>query len=148
MDLANRLLIGRGVRGGADAVGAPHRVPAAVHPGRRPRRRRRRRGARRLGEGGTVAVIAPVELHAAITASLADLGAVADAAEALDAPIGVLRRRPTPRASSSTTSSSSSRPGSCTPDSAGLRLLYVTLTRATQTLTVVHSEGLPEALAP
>ena len=35
-----------------------------------------------------------------------------------------------------------------TPDSAGLRLLYVTLTRATQTLTVVHSDGLPEALAP
>ena len=33
-----------------------------------------------------------------------------------------------------------------TPDAAGLRLLYVTLTRATRTLTVVHAEPLPEAL--
>ena len=34
------------------------------------------------------------------------------------------------------------------PDSAGLRLLYVTLTRATQRLLVVHAGALPEALAP
>lgn len=32
--------------------------------------------------------------------------------------------------------------------SAGLRLLYVALTRATQTLTIVHSEPLPPALQP
>jgi DNA helicase IV len=32
-------------------------------------------------------------------------------------------------------------------DAAGLRLLYVTLTRATRELVVVHSEPLPEALA-
>ena len=31
-------------------------------------------------------------------------------------------------------------------DRAGLRLLYVTITRATKTLTVVHAEPLPEAL--
>jgi DNA helicase IV len=34
------------------------------------------------------------------------------------------------------------------PDPAGLRLLYVTLTRTTRTLAVVHAEPLPEALEP
>ncbi|MGZ4799637.1 MAG: HelD family protein [Acidimicrobiia bacterium] len=100
-----------------------------------------------IGQGGTVAVIAPLDLHPAITDALADIGAVADVAEALDAPIGVLV--------------ASDAKGLefdhvivveparlVTPDSAGLRLLYVTLTRATQSLSVVHSEGLPEALAP
>ena len=33
-------------------------------------------------------------------------------------------------------------------DRAGLRLLYVTITRTTKTLTVVHAEPLPEGLAP
>jgi DNA helicase IV len=33
-----------------------------------------------------------------------------------------------------------------TADRAGLRLLYVTITRATKTLTIVHAEPLPEAL--
>ena len=32
------------------------------------------------------------------------------------------------------------------PDAAGLRLLYVVLTRATRQLVVVHAEPLPEAL--
>ena len=31
-------------------------------------------------------------------------------------------------------------------DRAGLRLLYVTITRATKTLTVVHADPFPEAL--
>ena len=43
-----------------------------------------------IGRGRHGRGIAPIDLHAAITASLADVGAVADAAEALDAPIGVL----------------------------------------------------------
>jgi hypothetical protein len=34
------------------------------------------------------------------------------------------------------------------PDRRGLRLLYVTLTRATRRLQVVHARPLPEALAP
>ena len=34
-----------------------------------------------------------------------------------------------------------------TADRAGLRLLYVTITRTTKTLTVVHAEPLPEGLA-
>ena len=33
-------------------------------------------------------------------------------------------------------------------DRAGLRLLYVTITRTTKTLTVVHAEALPEGLTP
>ncbi|MET0276357.1 MAG: ATP-binding domain-containing protein, partial [Acidimicrobiia bacterium] len=33
-----------------------------------------------------------------------------------------------------------------TTDQAGLRLLYVVLTRATRSLSVVHSQPLPEAL--
>ena len=92
-------------------------------------------------------MIAPPSLHGAIAAALADLGAVADAAEALDAPIGVLL--PT--------------------DAKGLefdhvvvvepaRLVHPGLSRAAAalrhahprdpTLTVVHADGLPEALAP
>jgi hypothetical protein len=34
------------------------------------------------------------------------------------------------------------------PDRAGLRLLYVTITRTTKTLTVVHADALPEGIAP
>jgi superfamily I DNA/RNA helicase len=33
-----------------------------------------------------------------------------------------------------------------TPDNTGLRLLYVTVTRATQRLVVVHAEPLPDSL--
>ncbi len=95
--------------------------------------------------GGTVAVIAPLALHDAIIGALADVGAVADSPEALDAPVGVLE--------------ASAAKGLefdhvvvvepaalVAPDRAGLRLLYVTLTRATQTLRVVHAAPLPEAL--
>jgi DNA helicase IV len=35
-----------------------------------------------------------------------------------------------------------------TPDRAGLRLLYVTITRATKSLTIVHADALPEGLRP
>jgi DNA helicase IV len=101
---------------------------------------------RAVRQGGTVAVIAPLELHGGIAASLADLGAVADAAEALDAPIGVLV--PTDAKGLEFDHVIVVEPARLvTPDPAGLRLLYVTLTRATRTLAVVHSEGLPEALA-
>ncbi len=99
-----------------------------------------------MDAGGTVAVISPVELHAAITESLADLGAVADAAEALDAPIGVLL--PTDAKGLEFDHVIVVEPSRLvTPDSSGLRLLYVTLTRATQTLTVIHADALPEALS-
>jgi DNA helicase IV len=100
-----------------------------------------------LGEGGTVAVIAPLEIHAAITEALADVGAVADVADALDAPVGVLVAGDAKGLEfDHVVVVEPAR--LVTPDSAGLRLLYVTLTRATQTLTVIHADGLPEALAP
>ncbi|HVJ97287.1 MAG TPA: ATP-binding domain-containing protein, partial [Acidimicrobiia bacterium] len=35
-----------------------------------------------------------------------------------------------------------------TADAPGLRLLYVTITRTTKTLTIVHNEALPEGLTP
>ena len=43
-----------------------------------------------LAIGGTVAVIAPLDLHAPLTDALRDRGAVADSVEAIDAPIAVL----------------------------------------------------------
>jgi DNA helicase IV len=94
---------------------------------------------------GTIAVIAPGAMHAAIVDSLLDLGAVAETADALDAPIAVLEA----------TSAKGLEfdhvvvvePSALvTADRPGLRLLYVTITRATKTLTVVHSEALPEGL--
>jgi DNA helicase IV len=100
-----------------------------------------------VAEGGTVAVIAPVGLHGAFVSELEDLGAVADAAEALDAPVGVLL--PTDAKGLEFDHVIVVEPTQLvTADPAGLRLLYVTLTRATRTLTVVHADGLPEALAP
>jgi DNA helicase IV len=102
---------------------------------------------RSVAEGGTVAVIAPPDVHGALVGALADVGAVADAAEALDAPVGVLL--PTDAKGLEFDHVIVVEPARLvTPDSAGLRLLYVTLTRATRTLTVVHADGLPEALAP
>jgi DNA helicase IV len=96
---------------------------------------------------GTVAVIAPDAMHDALVAALADIGARADTADALDAPIAVL--------------DATSAKGLefdhvvvlepsrlVTADRAGLRLLYVTITRTTKTLTVVHAQALPEGLAP
>ena len=97
------------------------------------------------GEGGTIAVIAPVELHDELAGALADRGAVADEVDAIDAPIAVI-----------TALDSKGlefdhvvvvEPARLVPsDAAGLRLLYVVLTRATRQLTVVHAEPVPEAL--
>jgi DNA helicase IV len=99
-----------------------------------------------LGSGGTVAVIAPFDLHDAITRALVDQGAVADTPDALDAPIGVLE--PTDAKGLEFDHVVVVEPSRLVrPDRAGLRLLYVTLTRATRTLTVVHADALPEALA-
>jgi DNA helicase IV len=96
--------------------------------------------------GGTVAVIAPRELHAAIVAALADVGAESSGAAAIDAAVAVVDATDSkglefdhvivvePAALVSS-------------DRAGLRLLYVTITRATKTLAIVHAQPLPEALA-
>jgi DNA helicase IV len=94
---------------------------------------------------GTTAVIAPPGLHAAITRALADVGAVANRAEAIDAPVAVLG--PLDAKGLEFDHVVVVEPARlATTDPAGLRLLYVTLTRATRDLTVVHSAALPEAL--
>lgn len=100
-----------------------------------------------VDDAGTVAVIAPSDLHAAIVEGLADVGAVADTADALDAPVAVL--------------DAGAAKGLefdhvvvveparlVTSDVRGMRLLYVVITRATRRLVVVHAEALPEALEP
>jgi DNA helicase IV len=99
------------------------------------------------GDAGTTAVIAPRDLHDDLVARLADRGAVAGSADAIDAPVAVV--------------DASDAKGLefdhvivvepsrlVTPDASGLRLLYTALTRATQTLTVAHAAPLPEALQP
>jgi superfamily I DNA/RNA helicase len=100
-----------------------------------------------LNRTGAVAVIAPPALHAAIVASLADVGAVATSADALDAPIAVLD--PTSAKGLEFDHVIVVEPSAMvSADRAGLRLLYVTITRTTKTLTIVHAEALPEGLAP
>jgi DNA helicase IV len=94
---------------------------------------------------GTVAVIAPDDLHDALVAELADVGAVADSVEALDAPVAVLG--PWDAKGLEFDEVVVVEPSRLVPpDRAGLRLLYVALTRATRHLVVVHAEALPEAL--
>lgn len=96
-------------------------------------------------EGGTVATIAPLDLHDALVAALADVGAAAEGPEALDAAVAVLDA--TAAKGLEFDHVVVVEPAHLVePDRAGLRLLYVTLTRATKTLTVVHAESLPEAL--
>jgi DNA helicase IV len=96
---------------------------------------------------GTVAVIAPAALHEQLVTELADVGAVADTADALDAPVAVLGA--TDAKGLEFDEVIVVEPADLVrPDPSGLRLLYVTLTRATQRLLVVHAQPLPEALAP
>ena len=86
-------------------------------------------------------------LHATLVAELGDVGAVANAADALDA---------TSRSSTPTEAKGLEfdhvvvvEPSRLvTSDAAGLRLLYVTITRTTKSLVIVHSGSLPEGLAP
>jgi DNA helicase IV len=100
-----------------------------------------------LSKTGAVAVIAPPALHEAIVASLGDVGAVSTSADALDAPIAVLD--PTSAKGLEFDHVIVVEPSQLVnADRAGLRLLYVTITRTTKTLTVVHAEALPEGLTP
>jgi DNA helicase IV len=96
---------------------------------------------------GTVAIIAPPSLHPDLVAALADLGAVADSVDALDAPVAVLG--PWDAKGLEFDHVIVVEPSALVPlDEAGLRLLYVALTRATRQLVVVHAAPLPESLAP
>jgi DNA helicase IV len=96
---------------------------------------------------GTTAVIAPRELHDKLVEELADVGARAGSVEAIDAPVAVLDA---PEAKGLEFDHVVVvEPGRLvTADAAGLRLLYTALTRATQTLAIVHAAPLPEALQP
>ncbi len=92
-------------------------------------------------------MIAPPALHPAIVAALDDVGAVSAAADALDAPVAVLD--PTSAKGLEFDHVIVVEPSQLvTADRAGLRLLYVTITRTTKTLAVVHAEALPEGLTP
>ncbi len=96
-------------------------------------------------DNGTIAVIAGPELHDAITAALRDRDAVSDSVEAIDAGVAVLG--PSDSKGLEFDHVVVVEPAAMvTADQAGLRLLYVVLTRATRTLSVVHSQPLPEAL--
>ena len=98
-----------------------------------------------VGLAGTKAVIAPPALHAALVDALADVGAASGTVEALDAPVVVLG--PVEAKGLEFDQVVVVEPAELvTPDQRGLRLLYVTLTRATQALQVVHTRPLPEAL--
>lgn len=95
--------------------------------------------------GGTVAVVAPPAVHGLLVDALADLGAVADSPDALDAPVGVLDA-PSVKGLEFDHVIVVEPAELVAGDAAGLRLLYVVLTRATRTLTIVHRRPLPEAL--
>jgi hypothetical protein len=96
---------------------------------------------------GTVAVISPTELHATLASELRDVGAVANAADALDANVAILDATEAKGLEfDHVVVVEPSR--LVTSDAAGLRLLYVTITRTTKSLVIVHSGSLPEGLAP
>ena len=98
-----------------------------------------------LSRTGTVAIIAPPALHGAIVDMLSDVGASADVSDALDAPVAVLD--PASAKGLEFDHVVVVEPAALvTADGPGLRLLYVTITRTTKTLTVVHAEPLPEGL--
>ena len=86
-------------------------------------------------------------MHAAIVAELDDVGAISGSTDALDAPVTVLT--PLDAKGLEFDHVVVVEPVELVaPDPAGMRLLYVVLTRATTSLTVVHAEPLPEALNP
>ncbi len=102
--------------------------------------------AREILGDGTVAIVATADLHPEFVEALADVGAVADSVEALDAPIAVLT--PIEAKGLEFDHVVVVEPARLVDtDAAGMRLLYVTLTRATRHLVVVHSEPLPVPLA-
>lgn len=146
MDLANRLLAAvapdvaptRAVR----ETGEHPRLVASADPLAAAIDETRRAAAL----GGSVAVIAPPAARGPIATALGDLGALADVPEVLDAPVAVVD--PTAAKGLEFDHVVVVEPAELvTDDLAGLRLLYVTLSRATRSLTVVHSGRLPDALA-
>src|SRR5262249_12810131 len=98
-----------------------------------------------IARAGTKAIIAPPARHGEILAALADVGAGAGTVDALDAPITVLG--PVDAKGLEFDDVIVVEPAEVgAAGQRGLRLLYVTLTRATQRLQVVHAAPLTEAL--
>jgi hypothetical protein len=146
MDLANRLLavVAPGVEP-TRAVRETGDVPRLVETGD-PLGLAIAEARDAAGRGGSVAVIAPEPMRATIAAELADLGALHDVPEVLDAPIAVVD--PTAAKGLEFDHVVVVEPTDLVePGIPGLRLLYVTLSRATRTLTVVHAGPLPAPLA-
>ncbi len=99
-----------------------------------------------VATGGTVAVVAPRANHQDLVAALADVGAVTGTVDVLDAPVGVFDARGAKGLEfDHVVVVEPSR--LVTTDELGLRLLYVVLTRATQSLVIVHAENLPPSLS-
>src|SRR6266536_5913516 len=105
------------------------------------------KAVREENDEGTTAVIAPPDLHDDVVAALADMGARAGSADAIDAPVAVLDA-PEAKGLEFDHVVVLEPARLVTADAPGLRLLYTVLTRATQTLTVVHGVPLPESLQP
>ena len=96
--------------------------------------------------GGRVAVITPPQRRDTLLAALGDLDAAAGPG-AIDAPVAVLA--PIEAKGLEFDHVLVVEPAELVvPDAAGLRLLYVALTRATRHLVVAHTAPLPEALQP
>ena len=96
---------------------------------------------------GTKAIVAPPTLHGVLVDALADIGAASGSVEAIDAPITILG--PVEAKGLEFDDVIVVEPADLVaPDRRGLRLLYVTLTRATQRLTVVHTAPVPESMRP
>ena len=148
MELASRLLAvaaptvepSQSVRGTGEYPRFVATTPDALDAGdgRRRSLRARTHGHGRRDRAGCNARV--------LEAALRDLGAVAGAAEALDAPIAILDATHAKGLEfDHVVVVEPSR--LVTADQAGLRLLYVTITRTTKSLVVVHSGSLPEGLA-
>ena len=92
-----------------------------------------------------MAVLAHPSQHPSLLECMSDLGAVGDSAEALDARVDVLDAVAAKGLEFDHVVVL--EPALLVADDlAGLRLLYVTITRATKTLAVVHTQDLPESL--
>lgn len=97
-------------------------------------------------EGGTVAIIASARLCRTLGPSLGELVAGWGSPDALDASVALVT--PTEAKGLEFDHVVLVEPSEIAGNgAAGLRLLYVCLTRATSTLSVVHAQPLPEALA-
>ncbi len=94
------------------------------------------------GEGSVGVIVRDADAETVATA----LGALPSSAPTATARRCSSSRRAWPRVSSTTTSWWSNRPTSSRPRPGALARLYVVLTRAVTTLTVVHARPLPEGL--